>query len=108
MTQTPYHPDLNDCPLQCKIIADAIQGYALADPGDRDDLFDPVFLDWGFGPYWAIAKQLIKAPLCDQFADILNLTNDKKARAHRIVYFFWNGGPSIDADSLKVAEMVTY
>lgn len=106
--KAPYHQDLNDCPLQCKIIADAIQGYVLADPFDHEDLFDPVFLDWGYGPYWAIAKQLISNLLLGQFADILEGAKDRSSLAHRIVFYFWDQDRSVTADELQMAQIVSY
>lgn len=104
----PYHPDLNNCPWQCKIIANSIQAYVKADSLDRDKFFEAEFLEWGFGPYWDIAKQLISDPLRAKFSRILEESKDRRESAHRIVFFIWDQEQPVSIDLLQTAEMYIY
>lgn len=107
--KAPYHNELKSCPLQCKVIAGAIQRYVSTDPDSRVDIFNPINNTWGFGIYWAIAKQLIAQPYCDQIAEILSGVEDRDEVAHRLVFFFWNDEEQvISPESLVVAHMTVY
>lgn len=107
--KAPYHSELKNCPLQCKIIAQAIQRYVLTDQSSRDDIFNSINKTWGFGIYWAIAKQLTSQLHYDQIAEILNGVKDRDEVAHRLVFFFWNDEEQVvSSESLMLAHMTVY